>query len=201
MSSSESSSKEESSEVKQTLAKFYKRRITQNSSVSSETIERAASVYKEQLAESRSYYGYAHQSTLSNLHEFAMLQVRQQKSEVAMRELQTAVAEINTQSTSDEQMLESAKSIAQTYQACQQQQQCVELVQELHRQLIAKEKRKNSKFSFDLTKSSSASLVFLAGLEYNIRTDTGVTFSEILSDSKCGHERNPFGKRRQILTR
>lgn len=182
-SSSGSSSKEESNELKQTLAKSYKRRITSSSNASSETIARAAGVYQEQLAESRSQHGYAHQSTLTNLREFAMLQVRQQKTDVAMRELQTAVSEINTKSMSDEKMLESAQSIAQTYQACQQQQQCVELVQELHRQLIAKDKRKSSKFSFDLTSCSSASLVFLAGLEYNIRTDTSLTFSEILSDT------------------
>ncbi|RMY02353.1 hypothetical protein D0868_08011 [Hortaea werneckii] len=181
-SSSDSSSKEESSELKHTMAKMYKRRITSSSSASSETVARAASVYQEQLAESRSQYGYAHQSTLTNLREFAMLQVRQQKTEVAMRELQTAVTEINTKSMSDEKMLESAQSIAQTYQMCQKQQECVKLIQELHRQLIAKEKLKNSKFSFDLTSCSSASLVFLAGLEYNIRTDTSLTFSEILSD-------------------
>ncbi|KAI7640170.1 hypothetical protein KC322_g20671, partial [Hortaea werneckii] len=181
-SSSNSFSKEESSELKHTMAKMYKRRITSSSSASSETVARAAGVYQEQLSESRSQYGYAHQSTLTNLREFAMLQVRQQKTDVAMWELQTAVTEINTKSMSDEKMLESAQSIAQTYQMCQKQQECVELIQELHRQLIAKEKRKSSKFSFDLTSCSSASLVFLAGLEYNIRTDTSLTFSEILSD-------------------
>ena len=181
-SSSASSSKEESSELRSTLVTLYKRRIASSTSASTEIIVRAANIYQEQLTESKRQYGYAHSSTLSNLREFAMLQCRQQKTDVAIKELLTAVTEIVTKTSSSEQMLESAQSIAHTYQACQQIQQCVELVQELHRQLVAKERRKSSKFTFDLTSCSSVSLVFLAGLEYNIRPDPHVTFSEILAD-------------------
>nr|POE74801.1 hypothetical protein CFP56_37332 [Quercus suber] len=171
-----------SSNLSRSLTTLYKRRIASSSSASSETVARAASMYQEQLATSQKSYGYAHESTLNSLREVSMLHVRQQKSDLAVKELTTAVVQINQQQVSEEQMLESAKSIAQTFQACQQTQKCEELVQELHRQLIAKDIRKSSSFSFDLTKSSSSSLVFLAALEYNIRKDTSLTFSEILAD-------------------
>lgn len=186
-SSSTTSSKEESSSVRQTLATLYKRRITTQSSVSSETLTRAVSIYQEQLVESRSQYGYAHSSTLSSLREVVMLLSRQSKTDVAIKEIHTAVAEIVTKETSDEKMLECAVSIAQTFQSCQQVQQCVELVQELHRQLVAKETRKSSKFNFDLTSSSSAALVFLAGLEFNIRSNMSLTLSDFLSDIIAEH--------------
>lgn len=186
-SKSKSSTKEDSVEIRRTVTKLYKRRITSSSSASSESVTKAVSVYQEQLAESKSQYGYAHSSTLNSLRELVMLQCRQQKTDVAVKEMITAVSEIITKETSDEKMLESASSIASMFQASQQTQPCTELVQELHRQLIAKEKRKSSKYTFDLTSSSSASLVFLAGLEYNIRSNTSLTFSEILSDIIAEH--------------
>ncbi|KAF2771716.1 hypothetical protein EJ03DRAFT_289185 [Teratosphaeria nubilosa] len=181
-SSKSASSSAESRELRQAVTTLYKRRITSQASVSSETIQKAAAMYQEQLVESRNAYGYHNESTLNSLHEFAQLQCRAQKSEVALRELQTTIVEINTKTTSSEAMLESAQSIVRTFQACGLTQQCHELAQELHFQLIAKEKRKSSQWSFDLTGASSASLVFLAALEYGNRKDLSLTFSQILSD-------------------
>ena len=178
---------QQSSELRQTLATLYKRRITSGSSASSETITRAASVYQEQLSESKNQYGYAHSSTLSNLREFSILQCRQQKTDVAIEELHIAVAETITKETSEETMLEVATSIAHTFKACQLVQSCTELIQELHFQLVAKEKRKSSRFAFDLTSCGSASLVFLANLEYTMRSESSYTFSEILSNIIAEH--------------
>ncbi|KAK5132576.1 hypothetical protein LTR08_008835 [Meristemomyces frigidus] len=79
-----------------------------------------------------------------------MFQCHQQRTDAAIREIHTAVVEINIKETSDEKMLESAASIALTFHSCQ-------LVQH------------------------SASLVFLAGLEFNIRSNTSLTLSEVLS--------------------
>lgn len=184
-SSSTSTSEERSfdaSEIKKTLTTMYKRRITSqaSSSASSETIQKATSIYQEQFTENKSKYGYSHEMTLTQLHELSMLYVRQQKTEAAVKELTTAVVEINTKETSSQKMLESASSISQTFMAIKQEERCRELVQELHRQIIARD-AKNSKFSFNLTKCSSASLMFLAALEYNIATHF-VTFSEIFAD-------------------
>ena len=184
-SSSTSSSSFEHSEMRQILTTLYKRRVTSSSSsssASSEEVSRAASVYQEQYAESRSKYGYSHEMTLSNLREASMLYCRQSKSELAVKELTTAVSEIVSKETSSQRLLESATSIAQTFHACNQVQQCRSLVEELQYQLITKETRKSSTFSFDLTKSSSASLFFLAVLEYNVRVDHSVTLSEIMAE-------------------
>ncbi|KAJ9627256.1 hypothetical protein H2203_003718 [Taxawa tesnikishii (nom. ined.)] len=156
-SSSSSDTSISSTDIKQTLSTLYKRRIlSQSSTASSETVQRATTIYEEQFSEARAKYGYTYEMTLSNLKELSMLYTRQQKTDIAMKELTTAVVEINTKETSLQKMLESATSIAQTFQACKLTQRCTELILELHRQIIAKEV-KNSKFSFNLTKCGSAS--------------------------------------------
>jgi len=131
------------------------------------------------------FAGYAHLSTLRTLHEYAMLQCRQQKTESASRELQTAVTEIVTKTSSEEKLMQSAKSIAETFQACELRTQCEEIISELHFQLIAKEKSKSSKF--DLTSTSVTSLVFLASLEYYSQVTTHLTLSEIMADIVAEH--------------
>ncbi|KAK3080720.1 hypothetical protein LTS18_013809 [Coniosporium uncinatum] len=171
-------------EIKETMTQLFARRITQqaSSSTSSETIEKAISMYQEQFAQTKSKYGYSHEMTLSHLKELSMLYSRQQKTDIAVKELTTAIAEITTKEQSTQKLLESASYIAQSFQACQQEKRCLEIIQELHRQIIAKDTKQSSKFGFNLTQCSSASLMFIASLEYHMRTDLSLTFSEILSD-------------------
>jgi tetratricopeptide (TPR) repeat protein len=183
-SSSTTSKSTEIIEIKRSMATLYNQRIITKSfsTTSTETIQKAINIYKEQFSETKSKYGYSHEMTLSNLKELSMLYVRQKNTEAAIKELTAAIVEINIKEQSSQTMLESATSIAEMFEACQQTNRCTEIINELHRQIIAKDSRNSSKFGFDLTKCTTASLIFIASLEYNTRAELSTTYSEIISN-------------------
>lgn len=183
--SSSSQSKSASSSVdtaamRQTVTSLYRRRVVNNSkSVSSETVTRAIGMYHEQLSESKSKFGYSHESTLSSLRELSLLYIRQQKTDVALKELTTAVTEVVTKETSSQKLYEAATSLVQTFHAASLTQQCTQLVEELHYQLIARQK--SAKATFSVVESGKSSLFFLAAMEYHTRKDLSITLSEIMA--------------------
>jgi len=172
------------SEMKQALSSLYVRQLqsSSSSSLKTETVQRAISMMQEQLTESISKYGYSHETSLTRVEELAMLYHRQQKTDIAVKSLTTAASEIITKETSSQKQIESAASLASTFHAIQQTSAAHSFVEELHRQIIAKEVRSASKWSFDLTKTNRSALAFLASLQYNLRTDLSVTFGEIMAD-------------------
>lgn len=188
-SKSASSTSIDSSELKRSLTILYKRRIFQSDSksVSSETIQKAVSMYSEQFAETKKSYGYSHEQTQSSLREMSMLYVRQQKSESAVKELTTAVSEIVTKEQSSQKMYESATSIVQTFQVAGLMTQCSQLIEDLHYQLITRQKTSKSTLSRTSIsqEASSSSLFFLAVMEYQTRKDHTITLSEIMSSIKA----------------
>ncbi|UPX15179.1 uncharacterized protein EKO05_0005636 [Ascochyta rabiei] len=172
-----------SNEMKQALSSLYVRQMKSQSSSNykAEHVERALSMTQEQLNDSISKYGYSHESSLTHFRELATLYQRQQKTDLAVKTLTNAVSQIMLKETSSQKQIESAASIAASFHACQQTAVAHSLVQELHRQICAKDTRYASKWSFDLTKTSRASLAFLASLQYNLRKDLNVTFAEIMA--------------------
>ncbi|KAF2628800.1 hypothetical protein BU25DRAFT_365743 [Macroventuria anomochaeta] len=172
-----------SSELKQALSSLYVRQMKSQSSSSykAEHVERALSMTQEQLKESTSKHGYSYESSLTYARELATLYQRQQKTDLAVKTLTNAASQIVLEETSSQKQIESAASIAASFHACQQTTVAHSLVQELHRQICAKDTRYASKWSFDLTKTSRASLAFLASLQYNLRKDLNVTFAEIMA--------------------
>ena len=172
-----------SSEMKQALSSLYVRQMKSQSSSShkAEHVERALSMTQEQLNESISKHGYSHESSLTHVRELATLYQRQQKADLAVKTLTTAASQIVQKETSSQKQIESAASIAASFHACQQTTVAHSLVQELHRQICAKDTRYASKWSFDLTKTDRASLAFLASLQYNLRKDLNITFAEIMA--------------------
>jgi hypothetical protein len=173
-----------SSDINQALSSLYVKQLQSSSSsnMKAETVQRALTMSESQLQKSTSAYGYSHESSLNSLRELAMLYSRQQKTDVAVKKLSTAVSEIISKETSSQKQIESAASIASTFRTIEQTKTAHSLVQELHRQICAKDTRYASKWSFDLTKSSRSSLAFLAALQYHIRSDLNQTFAEIMSD-------------------
>ena len=171
-------------EISQILSSLYVRQMRSQSSSSfkAETVERAVSMTLEQFNHSVSKYGYSHESSLTQLRELTILYHRQQKTDIAVKKLTSAVVEIITKETSTQKSIEAAASIAESFKSVQQVEHCHTLVQELHRQIIARDSRYVSKWSFDLTKSDRTALAILASIQYNIRTDLSVTFSEVLAD-------------------
>jgi tetratricopeptide (TPR) repeat protein len=172
-----------SNELKQALSSLYVRQMKSQSSSSfkAEHIERALTMTQEQLNESTSKHGYSHESSLTHVRELATLYQRQQKTDLVVKTLTNAVSQIIQKETSSQKQIESAASIAASFEACQQTTVAHSLVQELHRQICAKDTSYASKWSFDLTKTSRASLAFLASLQYNLRKDLNVTFAEIMA--------------------
>ena len=153
-----------------------------SSSFDSASIERAVSIYQDRCAETKSRHGYSSLITLTSLRELSILLVKQKKIESVIKEMSVATLEIITKESSSTRPLESAVYIAETLQLLDQEPLCHELVRELHIQLIVRHVRKELKFSFDLTSCSHSSLVFLAGLEYHIRNDLRLSFSELMVD-------------------
>jgi tetratricopeptide (TPR) repeat protein len=172
------------SEINQALSSLYIKQMqsSSSSSMKAETVQRALTMSESQFQESTHAYGYSHESSLNHLRELSTLYTRQQKSDLAIKKLTTAVSEIITKETSSQKQIESAASIASTFRSIEQVSTAQSLVQELHRQICAKDTRYASKWSFDLTKSSRSALAFLASLQYNIRKDLNITFGEIMAD-------------------
>ena len=172
-----------SSELNQALSSLYVRQMKSQSSSNFKTehVERALSMTQEQLNESINKHGYSHESSLIHVRELATLYQRQQKTDLAVKTLSNAVSQIISKETSSQKQIESAASIAASFHACQQTSAAQSLVQELHRQICAKDTRFASKWSFDLTKSTRASLAFLASFQYALRKDLNVTFAEIMA--------------------
>ncbi|KAF1945315.1 NACHT domain-containing protein [Clathrospora elynae] len=172
------------SEINQALSSLYQALSSSSSSSSmkADTVQRALSMSESQFQESTRAKGYSHESSLTRLRDLSMLQARQQKTDVATKQITAAVAAIISTETSSQKQIESAASIASTFRAIEQTSTAQSLVQELHRQICGKDSRNASKWSFDLTKSSRTSLAFLASLEYQIRKDSSITFAEIMAD-------------------
>jgi tetratricopeptide (TPR) repeat protein len=172
------------SDINQALSTLYIKQLQSSSSTNlkAETVQRALQMSETQLKDSTRQYGYSHESSLNHLRELSVLYTRQQKTDLAVKQLSTAVATIVTNEKSSQKQIESAVSIASTFRSIEQVNTAQSLVQELHRQICAKDTRYASKWSFDLTKSSRTSLAFLAALQYNLRKDTSITFGEIMAD-------------------
>ena len=177
--SSSSSSFMSQSVLQQTLATMYKKRVlhSSSSSASSESLAKETSMFESQLKEMKSKYSYSNEETLNSVCELSQLYVRQGKTEQASKELSTVVVGIVQHEMSSQKMFEAAQSLVQTYQSCNLTKRCVSLIEELHYQLITKEKKSSSTFS--VVESSSAAISFLAAMEYQLRKDLSITLTEI----------------------
>ena len=188
-------------DIKQQLSYLYVKQLNSksSSSIKKETIQRAITIQEEQYSESISKFGYTHESSLTYLKELSVLYHREQKTDVVVKKLTTAVTEIIKKETSSEKMIESAATIAASFYACEQTQTAYSLIQELHNQICAKDVRAVSKWGFDLTQTSRQSLAFLASLQYSLRKDQSITFAEIFADITM--EYIYFEQFRQTLTK
>ncbi|KAF2130419.1 hypothetical protein P153DRAFT_314293 [Dothidotthia symphoricarpi CBS 119687] len=183
-SSKTSTTKMSVTDINQALSSLYVRQMhsASSSTVKAESVQRALSMTEERFAENASKFGYSHESSLTQLRELVVLYHRQQKTDLAVKQLTTAVCEIITKEKSSQKMIESAASIAASFHACEQTSTAHSLVEELHRQICAKETKYTEKWSFVLTKTDRSTLAFLASLQYNLREDLTVTFAEIMAD-------------------
>ena len=171
-------------EVQSALSTLYTRQvITQTStSVKSERVESARVRTVEQYQSSVSKFGYTHESTLSSLHQVALLNYKQGKTEAVTKELTKAATAIITKETSSVKLIEAAETLVQTFRATNTVVQAQALITELHRQIVCKDASKSVHSGYDLTKYGRAALPFLAAMMYKTSRDTTASFSQIMAD-------------------
>ncbi|EFQ95319.1 hypothetical protein PTT_06770 [Pyrenophora teres f. teres 0-1] len=171
-------------EINQALSSLYHKQMHSSSSsnMKAEIVQSALTMTQSNFQDSYQKYGYCHESSLTSLREMATLYKRQQKTDVATKQISKAASEIVSKEISSQKLIESAASIASTFSAIEQSSAAHSLAQEMHRQICAKDTRNASKWSFDLTKCNRTSLAFLASLQYNLRKDLSISFSEIYAE-------------------
>lgn len=120
--------------ARQTLAVLYVRQLNSSTTTSSTNVDRAVDVISNRFQDTKKVHGSAHELTLTQLEELINLYRRQQKNELAVKELNSVCTEIISRETSSKRMVDAATSIATMYRTCGHTQQAMELVTEYQRQ-------------------------------------------------------------------
>ncbi|KAK7749096.1 hypothetical protein SLS62_008491 [Diatrype stigma] len=172
-----------------TLKSLYVKQITSSSSsatVTKETIEKATSMTYERYVEVRKTHACSHETTLTHLKELVMLYHKQQKLELAIKELRSLVIDCFTKVTSSKELIAVAKTIADMYTSCGYSSHGLTLVRELKLQVIYKSVTKGC--DFDVTKvGRSSCFAFIAALEYHLRADFSLTIASFMAELLAEH--------------
>ncbi|KAL4803383.1 NACHT domain protein [Aspergillus unguis] len=142
----------------------------------SQNSERAISTRRQRLTSAREEYGWAHESTLSQMEELVSLYSRRSETRAATSLLHETAVHVLSSESSSSGVIAAAKSIASSYKSVGQVQRANELGSDIYTQVVAKDTKVKSGLSI---KSTQQSLLFLAQLEYGIRGDSSVTPNEV----------------------
>ncbi|KAI7972989.1 hypothetical protein EIK77_001563 [Talaromyces pinophilus] len=135
-------------------------------SVSSEQIQRVITTRKERLSTLRSTYGWAHETSLSEMKELVPLYIKRREVQTAVSLLQEATLQIVSKETSAAKLAASAQTIASTYISIGQFQRAKELSDELYRKIVVKETGATDPV---LPYGGRHGLFFLAHFQYTLR--------------------------------
>ncbi len=166
-----------------TLKSLYVKQVTSTSSsttVTKETIQKATTMTYERYVEVRKTYSCSHETTLTHLKELVMLYHKQQKLELALKELRSLVLDCFTSVTSSRELIAVAKTIAAIYTSCGYASHGFELVREFKLQVIYKTVSKGC--GFDVTKIGRACFAFIASFEYHLRADFSLTIAIFMAE-------------------
>jgi tetratricopeptide (TPR) repeat protein len=147
-------------------------------SVPTEQIQRVITIRRERLTTIRATYGWAHETTLSEMKELVALYIKRGELQPAVSMLQEASLQIVSKETSASRLAAAAQTIASSYIAAGQVQRAKELCDELYRKIVVKE---TATTNFVMPSGGRQSLVFLAHFEHNLRKqkEPSLTVSEI----------------------
>ncbi|KAI0148600.1 hypothetical protein GGR57DRAFT_505069 [Xylariaceae sp. FL1272] len=168
------------------LRSLYVKQITSTRSsttVTKETLEKATTMTIERYVEIRKTHSCTHESTLTTLKELVVLYQRQEKVELAIKELRSLVAECVLTVSSSKELIETARFIASIYVGAFAS-YGFELVRELKLQIIYKFVSKS--IGFDVCKAGRSCFAFIAAFEYYLRVGEGTIagyMAEILAES------------------
>ncbi|KAF4227966.1 hypothetical protein CNMCM6805_002498 [Aspergillus fumigatiaffinis] len=146
-------------------------------SVPTEQIQRVITIRRERLTPMRATYGWAHETTLSEMKELVSLYIKRGETQPAVSMLQEASLQIVSKETSASRLAAAAQTIASSYIAAGQVQRAKELCDELYRKIVVKE---TATTNF-MPSGSHQSLVFLAHFEHSLRKqkEPSLTVSEL----------------------
>lgn len=166
-----------------TLKSLYVKQITSTSSsttVTKETMEKATTMTYERYVEVRKTHSCTHETTLTHLKELVMLYHKQQKLELAIKELRSLVVECFTKVTSSKELITVARTIASIYASCGYTSYGLSLVREFKLQVIYKVVTKGC--DFNVTKVGRSCFAFIAAFEYHLRADFSLTIASFMAE-------------------
>ncbi|KAF7166709.1 hypothetical protein CNMCM5623_000253 [Aspergillus felis] len=135
-------------------------------SVSTEQIQRVITIRRERLTAIRATYGWAHETTLSEMKELVALYIKRGETQTAVSTLQEATSQIISKETSASRLAAAAQAIASSYVTTGLLRHAKELCEELYRKIVVKE---TGSSNFVLPSGGRQSLVFLAHFEDRLR--------------------------------
>ncbi|RYP76267.1 hypothetical protein DL771_001886 [Monosporascus sp. 5C6A] len=166
-----------------TLKSLYVKQITSESTsttVTKETIEKATTMTYEHYMEVRKTHSCSHETTLIHLKELVALYHKQQKMELAIKELRSLVVDCFTSVTSSKELIAVAKTAAAIYTSYGYTSHGLELVREFKLQVIYNTVSKGC--SFDVTKVGRSCFAFIASFEYHLRADFSLTIASFMAE-------------------
>ncbi|KAJ9640689.1 hypothetical protein H2204_003318 [Knufia peltigerae] len=146
---------------------------------SKEQVERAVTVVRKRMTETRSHYGWAHEESLEQLKEVSHLYAKQSKKIEAVKELTEFTSHVVTSETSSTRLVSAASAVAASFIAVSETHQGLELAEELRWQLVTKDTSNSKKYKLDLASASRSSAIYIAQLEHSLRQDSLQSFSDI----------------------
>jgi hypothetical protein len=147
---------------------------------SSSQVTTIVRILHERLTEVRETCGWAHEESLFRLKEVVRFYHRLGNTEAIVSELRKATINVLLTEKSSTRLMAAASSIASIYIATKQVQKATELMGEIYRQIVMKEKANTETSQLDLSACGSESLVFLARLQYELHR-SAATLTEILA--------------------
>ncbi|KAL5041355.1 hypothetical protein BDW71DRAFT_217918 [Aspergillus fruticulosus] len=172
-------------DIRATLEAIYEEQyavVSTTEGISSQHFHRVITARIQRLSTIRSTYGWAHESSLSQLKEVVSLYHKRKDTHSATMMLEEAVVHIASSEHSS-RLIAAAESIVSSYRAIGQVQRAKKLALELYQQIVEKDMTNISSVGFDVTSSGRQSLLFLAQLEHSLREreETSLTMNEIYS--------------------
>ncbi|KAL2812968.1 hypothetical protein BJX63DRAFT_432256 [Aspergillus granulosus] len=151
--------------------------------LSSHQIKQIVTARIKRLTTLRETYGWAHESSISQMQEVISVYEKQKETQAAVSLLQETAVQIVSSEQFTSHHAVAAERIASSYKAIGQVQQAKKLTSEIYQQLVAKDTTNVTSVGFDLSSSHRHSLLFLAQLEYSLREreESSLTMVEIYS--------------------
>ncbi|KAL2814087.1 hypothetical protein BDW59DRAFT_167290 [Aspergillus cavernicola] len=171
-------------DIQATLEGIYEEQpVSPESISSSHNMSQVISARSKRLSAIRSSYGWAHESSLSQMEELISLYANQGDTQTATSVLQEGTIEVLSSEDLSSKLIMAAKSIASGYRAIDQVQKAEKLAQDIYQQIVARDTTNIDSVKFDLTSSQRQSLLFLAQFEYSLRGEEKslLTLNEIHS--------------------